>query len=458
MFVRLRGTALICAVFVSPYTFAMFFSRSIYIATIFLLSINYGYGQLQCDNDSIGVKSLIDLKTGYYLGFQGGLYPGGSNTMPYPHYADGVNLARQVKPLDAAGNVDLLDGKVGFICLGASTAGNAFNRLKSYVDDDSTVNPCLKLVNCAVGAKGVETMVDTTEFGWYWDEDVFSDLSGSNLSNMQVQIIWIMVTSRVDTILYWPFQPRQVEDRYKQLMPVLMAKFPNLKQVYVSGFHYGGYADPTKEFYGMIHEPVSYWNNWSVKFLVEDQINGDTALTYSGPDKRSAWIAWGPHLWADGLHANVEDGLRWICELDYRVDGGGYHLSNDGKNKEAYWMYQFFKSSGTTADWFRYSNRWTSCDPDMRSSAADAPSDLTISVYPNPASNYVTVTAEGFSGADATVHLTDMLGKIFVTEHLEIHHGTGFKVLDLTGLQAGMYYLHMGDEAAGKGTLISIIH
>lgn len=194
------------------------------------------------------------------------MYPDGYNTMPYPHFAAGMNISRQVLPLDTLGNLDLLDGKAGLICLGASTAGNAFNHFKSVAEADPMVNPCLRFVNAALGAKGLEIMLDTVVNSWYWDDNVMVDIEDANISRYQVQVIWIMVTSRVDTLMLWPYQPRQVADKFEALMPILLAKFPNLKQVYASGFGYGGYADPTKEFYDMIVEPASYWNNWSIKF------------------------------------------------------------------------------------------------------------------------------------------------------------------------------------------------
>ncbi len=72
-----------------------------------------------------------------------------------------------------------------------------------------------------------------------------SDLIDANLTRQQVQVIWLMVTSRIDTILTWPYQPFSVTAKYEALMPVLLAKFPNLKQVYLSGFNYGGGGDPS---------------------------------------------------------------------------------------------------------------------------------------------------------------------------------------------------------------------
>lgn len=401
--------------------------------------------QLPCENDTSYLRALIDLKTGTYLGYQGGLYPGGSNNMPYSHYAAGINVSREVMPLGEDGNINLTDGKVGFICLGASTAGNAFNYFKTNADADPTINPCLRIANCAVGAKGLEVMLDTVVNSWYWDDYVMLDVVSSGLTRYQVQVIWIMVTSRVDTILEWPSQPIEVGNKYAQLMPILLAKFPNLKQVYLSGFGYGGYADPTKEFYDMIVEPSSYWNNWSVKFLVENQINGDPALKFTEPDRMSPWVAWGPHLWADGLRANNEDHLRWNCESDYKPDGGGYHLSDRGKDKTGKLIYKFFKDSEVAADWFEYGARWVSCDPDLRTAEVV---EQSMKITPNPAGDEALLTLDGFTDGEVQVMICNTAGRLVQQFTTNIHGGLSANYLNLNGLPAGMYYVRVSDSSS----------
>src|SRR5258708_5448250 len=51
--------------------------------------------KLNPPRDSMGFTALNDLGTGTYKGEQGGLYPGGSNTMPAGHLKAGLEQAAQ---------------------------------------------------------------------------------------------------------------------------------------------------------------------------------------------------------------------------------------------------------------------------------------------------------------------------------------------------------------------------
>src|SRR5262245_36911470 len=53
---------------------------------------------------SFGLVPINDLAAGGYMGFTGGLYPGGTNTIPAAHLAAGVALANGVRPLDQDGH------------------------------------------------------------------------------------------------------------------------------------------------------------------------------------------------------------------------------------------------------------------------------------------------------------------------------------------------------------------
>lgn len=62
---------------------------------------------------------INDLGSGAYLGFQGGLYPDGSNVIPADHHRAGVTRASRVRPLDASGN-PAANGKYVLLSIGMS--------------------------------------------------------------------------------------------------------------------------------------------------------------------------------------------------------------------------------------------------------------------------------------------------------------------------------------------------
>jgi len=65
------------------------------------------------------ILPLNDLGSGTYLGFQGGLYEGGSNTVPADHAAVGAARAAAVQPLDTSGNPSP-SGKMVLLSVGMS--------------------------------------------------------------------------------------------------------------------------------------------------------------------------------------------------------------------------------------------------------------------------------------------------------------------------------------------------
>src|SRR4029077_15457526 len=99
---------------------------------------------------STGNIALPDLGTGMYKGEQGGLYPGGVNTIPPAHLAAGVKLAKQIKPLDLEGNPSP-DGKVVLLSIGFSNPNMEFPAFQKLVAAEPGINPKLMLVNGCVG-------------------------------------------------------------------------------------------------------------------------------------------------------------------------------------------------------------------------------------------------------------------------------------------------------------------
>ncbi len=130
----------------------------------------------------------------------------------------------------------------------------------------------------------------------------------------------------------------------------LRARYPNLRQVFVSSRIWAGYATST-----LNPEPFAYESGFAVKWLIDAQIEqarrgvivdaraGD--VRYPGV---SPWLAWGPYLWAAGPTANG-DGLAWQ-PADFADDGT--HPSQAGQAKVGAMLLAFFKTSPFTRCWF----------------------------------------------------------------------------------------------------------
>src|SRR4026209_629931 len=69
---------------------------------------------------------ITDLGTGTFMGFTGGLYPGGVNTPSGRYAKDLMSFASNIAPLNSKGKTDSVKGKIGFISLGGSTYGDLF--------------------------------------------------------------------------------------------------------------------------------------------------------------------------------------------------------------------------------------------------------------------------------------------------------------------------------------------
>lgn len=118
-------------------------------------------------------------------------------------------------------------------------------------------------------------------------------------------------------------------------------RFPNLQLAYLSSRSYGGYATSP-----LNPEPFAFESGFSVKWLIERQIDGDPALNFDaarGPVE-APWLAWGPYIWADGANPRA-DGLSYT-RADFAADGT--HPSPLGARKVAEQLLGFFKGDSTT--------------------------------------------------------------------------------------------------------------
>ncbi|HUF37237.1 MAG TPA: hypothetical protein VMN57_01830 [Anaerolineales bacterium] len=305
---------------------------------------------------------LIDMGTSTYYGFTGGLYPGGSNTIPPEHAVAGNQRAFEIKPLDENGLPDS-EGKYVMLSIGMSNANQEFcgNSLDGVSCNEWTfmgqaaansdvVSDQMVIVNGARGGGVATAWVSPSSPNYDQIRDEL--LAPLGLTEEQVQVVWVKVANpNPNTPL-----PSDNADatillaRMGSIARALRVRYPNLQLVFLSSRIYAGYATVT-----LNPEPYAYESGFAVKGLIEaqiDQMNGGGIDPRAGNlDYNSAapWLAWGPYLWADGPDPR-SDGLFWIPQ-DFETDGT--HPSQSGEEKAGTLLLDFFLSSPQTACWFR---------------------------------------------------------------------------------------------------------
>ena len=76
---------------------------------------------------------------------------------------------------------------------------------------------------------------------------------------------------------------------------------------------------------------------------------------------------------------------------------------------------------------------------------------FTISAYPNPVSDVLTVTISGIEEVKGTLEMIDVLGKA-VQCHISMVNNSTFNIQTST-LSSGIYFIHYKDDAGRTGTL-----
>lgn len=324
-----------------------------------------------CDRTSVGLVPLNDLGTGLHGGFEGGLYPGGSNEVPAEHLAVGMEFSDNIVPRDANGQ-PADDGKIGLIAVGVSNAKNEFRRFTDVAPDRYELNPDLVMVNGGQGGKPVEAWRRVEAATWSTIDDL---LASAGLTGEQVQAAWVMLPEiRVDGT--FPEHAIAYQDELEQVLRTMYEKYPNIQIAYLSTRIYAGYGQ------GLSIEPFAYEMAFSTKWIIEKQIDGVEG-SVAGVDM--PWLRWGPYTWADGLGPDGvpggvpgrSDGLEWTCD-EMSLDG--IHPSGAGATKVAEMLADHFATDPTAKTWFL-------ADPD----AVVAPQTSTTAVEATPGETTTTV-------------------------------------------------------------------
>lgn len=293
-----------------------------------------------CAGTAVGVTPINDLGPGTYLGSQGGLYPGGSNVRPIAHTVGGLAQAAAIVPRDASGS-PAAGGKIVFLSIGMSNCTQEFSQFITQAGPDPLRHPSVVLVDGAQGGQTASIILNPNANFW---TVVGQRLQTAGVTAQQVQVIWFKEADASPSS-GWPAYANTLKSEFETIMGVIHSKFVNARICYMASRIYAGYATSA-----LNPEPYSYQQGFSIKWAIEDQINGLPALNYDaalGPVV-SPWIDWGTYNWADGLTPR-SDGLTWLCS-DYVSDGT--HPSPAGRTKVAAILLDFVHTEPTAASWY----------------------------------------------------------------------------------------------------------
>jgi hypothetical protein len=393
--------------------------------SLFLSTYGFLGAAQNCSRTSVGYPPINDLGTGTWRGAQGGLYPNGSNQRPAAHNIAGLSIAQQIKPLNASGAVDTSGGNIVWLSVGMSNTTQETQAFIPMTDSFANKNPKLKLIDGAQGGQDIDIIMHDTAAFW---NNINMRLQQSGLTAAQVQVVWFKEAEKGPTDTAFATYPDALKAKFKTAMQIIKAKFPNTKLCYLTSRIYAGYASST-----LNPEPYAYYSGWSVKRLIEDQINGDTSLTYSGASARVPWLAWGPYPWADGTTPR-SDGLIWLCPDDYISDGT--HPSTLGRQKIASMLMQFFSTDATTIPWF--------LKQVPTGIATIAGQEERLMLYPQPAKDRLTIVFPKSKSPSSSLVIYNINARALVVLPV-----TGKNMsIDIAALPAGIYWLRTGEVMA----------
>ena len=436
--------------------------RALIIPVLLSGAITSLHAQANCGAPNTGLTPFMDLQTGTYMGYQAGLYPGGTNELTGPHLKSGKSIAKSIKPLDGDGNVNYGDGVVLVAGFGPSVPGHIYNKFVDHVRTPSVsydLNPCLDAINLCVGGKDIGFATIDSTADDYW-EGLIDNVYEVGYTPAQVQIGWMYFNAKG---LTEPpvFPDKSLETKALDVIFLNKAKeyFPNLKIMYVSARHFGGYADTTIVEYYSLAEPTSYQNNWTVKWLIEDQINNaDPYLQYKGANPKSPYIIWGPNFWCDGNLRRMWDDKKYVCALSYSADDG-YHLSDQQDSKDALDILDVMYYGEVGKQFTKNSATWATCVPWLDTLAElhgykmqeEAINNMIISPNPGYDEFYISLPTDKYA---AQVTILNELGQV-VDQFIHEENFSTEVLVDMTGKPSGMYFAKVNLQ--GKITTLRFI-
>lgn len=307
-----------------------------------------------------GRVPLTDMGSLTYLGFSGGLYPGG-NSIPVSHATVGAARARNVRRLNSVG-APSPTGRYVLLSIGMSNTSQEWCNVPSFpcnswtltgrANVDAAVNHTgLVIADGAAGNATADNWESPNAANYIRVRD--SVLAPLGVTEAQVQVVWLKAVNSFPT-LSLPGPNAEADNlvtQYGNILRALRNRYPNLQIVFLSSRIYGGYATN-----GRSPEPFAYESGFAVKWVIQAQMdqmaNGGTVVDSRAGNLNfnsvAPWIAWGPYMWAEGLNPR-SDGATWAVS-EFEADGT--HPDVGAETKVGGHLLTFFKTDPRASCWF----------------------------------------------------------------------------------------------------------
>ena len=293
-----------------------------------------------------------------YQNTQGGLYPNGVNNRPTAHLNAGLQIAGNLRPLNAAGQVDDTNGKIVMVSVGMSNTTQEwasgddvthdFTRAFKYrATNDPALNPRMVVIDCAQGGRDVVDWSNLSDPAWPTAIQRVRNtiISGQPITTNQVQIAWVKLALRhPGSYGSFPTHVQQFQNYLEMTVRNIKTAFPNVKMAFVST-RTRSYSNSMAS---LNPEPYAYETGFGVKWMIQKQINGDPSLQFSGLNAVAPYFSWGPYFWIDGENRR-SDGAIWNCD-DLITDFT--HPSSNGVYKVSSQLLAYFKTDPTATPWY----------------------------------------------------------------------------------------------------------
>ncbi|HUG41650.1 MAG TPA: hypothetical protein VMM12_14270 [Longimicrobiales bacterium] len=220
-----------------------------------------------------------------------------------------------------------VDGVLGVVCIGMSNGNQECADYQQRVTGEyaASIDPALRVVNCAVGGHAIERWIDQAYDDVLWRACIDERLPQAGVRLDQVRVIWHKAANQFTTFAGGGAKPLYPEagsdyEAFLENLSSFAARvrgwFPDVQAIYTSSRSYGGFASSPSR-----GEPLSYEEGHALNTWLS---------THPGVD--GAWYGWGPYVWAPACTSGETNGSG-ICydRADYVDDG--IHPSASGRAK-----------------------------------------------------------------------------------------------------------------------------